>query len=212
MELEELIKDSDLDKERKRLNRALDIASREWENIKCSLELCGDIGEFDKEDFMIGIIEEDVIIRNPLESPTKSVSGDSPTFYPMYLIKNLLVMEDKFSDFNYRTIEASHVFVELATVAANRLDLNGTFAMAFASGYAFVRSGWIAEKGLLVEREIFINRFFKGVKTDYDWDFHLQSIKIRFQEIFQIFKKWQDNPEIYKKEARSKAVVKPFIV
>jgi len=82
MELEELLKDREFDEGAKRLNEALLIAQREWENVRSSLELSGDIGEFDKEDFMIGVIAEDVIIREPLLSPTKSVSVYAPTFYP----------------------------------------------------------------------------------------------------------------------------------
>jgi hypothetical protein len=77
------------------LERAVEIARREWANIRKSLELCGDIGEFNEEDFMIGVIEEDVIIKEPLTSPSKSISGYAPTFYPMYLVRNLLVIDEK---------------------------------------------------------------------------------------------------------------------
>ena len=120
MELEELLRDREFDEGEKRLNDAIAIAQREWENVRSSLELAGDIGEFDKEDFMIGIIEEDVIIREPLLSPTKSVSGYSPTFYPMYFVQNLLTMDEKLGKEGYRTIESLYVFVELATKASER--------------------------------------------------------------------------------------------
>ena len=128
MDLEELLRDREFDEGKKRLNEALVIAQREWENVRTSLEPAGDIGEFDKEDFMIGVIEEDVIIREPLNSPTKSVSGYSPTFYPMYFVKNLLTMDEKMEKDGYRTIEALYVFVELATKAAERLGLIGSFS------------------------------------------------------------------------------------
>ena len=101
MELEELLKDREFDEGQKRLNKALVIAQREWENVRSSLELSGDIGEFDKEDFMIGVIEEDVIIREPLLSPTKSVSVYAPTYYPMYFVKNLLTMDQKLAKEGY---------------------------------------------------------------------------------------------------------------
>jgi hypothetical protein len=94
MELEELLKDREYEEGEKRLERALVIAGREWEKVRLSLGECGDIGGFDKEDFMIGVIKEDVIIREPLVSPTKSVSFYAPTFYPMYFINNLLSMEE----------------------------------------------------------------------------------------------------------------------
>ena len=212
MELEKLIRDPELDKAQKELNEALDIAEREWNNIRLSLELCGDIGNFDKEDFMIGIIEEDVILRQPLRSPTKSVSGYSPTFYPMYLVRNLLLMEDKFSDQGYKSIEAVYVFVELANQAAQRLGLDGNFAMGFASGYGNVRTGWIAEKGWGEEREIFSKIFFRGRKIDYDWEFYWNSTRTRLKSIYDKFIVWQQNPKVYNKETKSKAIVKPFIV
>ena len=105
MQLEDLIKEQET-KNHKELNLALQIAEREWEKIKTSLELCGDIGKFEKEDFMVGIIEEDVIVRQPLSNPTKSVSVYSPTYYPMYFLKNVLIMEDKFEDMKYNSPEA----------------------------------------------------------------------------------------------------------
>ncbi|MEE9176246.1 MAG: hypothetical protein V3U19_08760, partial [Thermodesulfobacteriota bacterium] len=104
MELEELLKDREFDEGAKKLNEALLIAQREWENVRSSLELSGDIGKFDKEDFMIGVIAEDVIIREPLLSPTKSVSVYAPTFYPMYFVQNLLTMDQKLAKEGYSTI------------------------------------------------------------------------------------------------------------
>lgn len=212
MDLEQLIKDPALDKGQQELAKALEIAEREWENIRLSLELCGDIGNFSKEDFMIGVIEEDVIVRQPLKNPTKSVSGYSPTFYPMYFIRNLLVMDDKFSDLNYRSIEALYVFIELATKAVSRIGLDGNLAMGFGCGYANVRTGWIAEKGWAKERKIFFNTFFMGRKIDYNWDFYCDSAKTIFKELFNRFIHWKKNPEIYVKETKSNARVKPLLV
>ncbi|MGI9533512.1 MAG: hypothetical protein ACR2NW_01050 [Thermodesulfobacteriota bacterium] len=179
MKLEDLIKEQER-KDLEELAKALKIADREWENIRISLERCGDIGEFNKEDFMVGVIEEDVIIREPLNSPTKSVSGYSPTFYPMYFLRNLLVMDDKISDQGYQSIEALYVFIELATKAVSRLGLDGNFAMGFGSGYGYVRTGWIAEKGWAIEREIFYKEFFRGTTINYNWDFFWNSVKENF--------------------------------
>ena len=92
MELEQLIRSEEEEREKK-FERGLEIARREWENIRISLKLCGDIREFSEEDFMIGIIDEDVIIRAPEISPTKSVSFFAPTYYPMYFIRNLISMD-----------------------------------------------------------------------------------------------------------------------
>lgn len=212
MDLEELLRDREFDEGEKRLNDAIVIAQREWENVRTSLALSGDIGEFDKEDFMIGIIEEDVIIREPLLSPTKSVSGYSPTFYPMYFVQNLLAMDQKLAADGYKTIESLYVFIELATKAGERLGLNGSFSMSFGSGYASARSGWIAEKGYPLERDLFVKMFFRNRKETYDWDYHWTSVKDNLKEIFSKFESWQNDESLYKKEVKSQAIVKPMLV
>lgn len=212
MDLEELLRDREFDEGEKRLNKALLIAHREWENVRSSLEFAGDIGEFNKEDFMIGIIEEDVIIREPLTSPTKSVSIYSPTFYPMYFVQNLLAMDEKLKKEGYKTIEALYVFVELATKASERLGLTGSFSMSFGAGYGSARSGWIAEKGYPLERELFVKMFFRNRKISYDWDYHWNSVRDNLSNIFAKFKSWQNDEKLYKREVKSKAIVKPMMV
>jgi len=212
MELEELLKDREFDEGQKRLNEALLIAQREWENVRSSLELSGDIGEFDKEDFMIGVIEADVIIREPFLSPTKSVSVYAPTYYPMYFVKNLLTMDQKLATEGYSTEEALYVFIELATRAVERLGLKGSFSMSFGTGYGSARSGWIAEKGYPRERELFVEMFFRNRKKNYDWDFFWNSVKENLNGIFIKFQAWQNDETLYKKEVKSKAVVKPMLV
>ncbi len=211
MKLEELI-DGEESQRKKNLERAIQIARKEWENVGTSLRLCGDIGEFDQEDFMIGIIEEDVIIREPAISPTKSMSFYAPTFYPMYFVDNLLIMDEKIPEYNHKTVEALYVYIELATKAVERLGLIGIFSMGFGSGYGNVRTGWIAEKGLPREREIFSEMFFKERKRDYDWEFHLNSTSEKLKTIFDKFMEWQNNPELYHKETKSLARVKPMLV
>lgn len=193
------------------LEKALGTARREWANIRLSLELCGDIGEFREEDFMVGIIEEDVIIKEPILSPTKSVSGYAPTFYPMYLIRNLTLMDMKFSDYGYKTVEALYVFIELTIKAVERIGLVGTFSAGFGSGYGYVRTGWIGEKGRAEEREIFFKMFFKGRKN-YDWDFNSTSVKERLKQIFDKFMAWQKDPKLYETEVKPKSRVKPMMV
>ena len=212
MELEELIKDREFEEGEKRLKEALLIAEREWGKLALSLELAGDIGDFDKEDFMIGVIEEDVIIRKSLESRTKSVSIYAPTFYPMYFIENVLVMNQKLQGSGYRTTQALYVYIELATKAAERLGLRGSFAMSFGSGYAHVRTGWVAEKGYSVERRIFEKMFFRDRKKHFEWDFHWTSVRERLREVFQKWTLWQSDEELYLKEAKSPAIVRPMMV
>ena len=212
MELEELLRDREYDEGQKRLDDAMVIAEEEWNKIWESLELVGDIGEFNKEDFMVGVIEEDVIIREPLKSPTKSVSFYSPTFYPMYFVQNLHAMVEKSEEKGYSTTEALYVYIELVTTAAMRLGLRGSFAMSYGVGYANVRTGWIAEKGYPLEREIFNKMFFSNRKKSYIWDSFHTSVRESFKEIFDKFQSWQKDEQLYKREVRSTAKVKPLMV
>ena len=212
MELEELLRDREYDEGEKRLNEALVIAEREWENVRSSLMKAGDIGAFNKEDFMIGVIEEDVIIRKPLSSPTKSVSVYDPTFYPMYFVQNCLTMDSKLAKEGYKTIEALYVFVELAAKASERLGLSGSFSMSFGAGYASARTGWIAEKGYPLERELFVKMFFRNRSKNYTWDFYWTSVKENLAGIFSKFEAWQNDEKLYKKEVKSEAIVKPMLV
>jgi len=211
MELEQLIQ-SEENKDKQQLELTLQIAEKEWNQIKESLSLCGDIGEFSKQDFMIGIIKEDVIVRLPKISPTKSVSFYAPTFYPMYFIKNIKTMNEKFTEKGYRTTEALYSFIELATRASDRLGLRGTISMAFGVGYANVRTGWIAEKGLQREREIFEKMFFEGKFKNYDWECDWTSVKGALKHIFEKFKSWQEDEVLYKEETASNKIVKPMLV
>jgi hypothetical protein len=211
MDLESVL-DEEYEKRKKNLGKAVQIAKREWENVRASLALCGDIGEFSEKDFMIGTIEEDVIIREPLISPTKSVSVYAPTFYPMYFVENLLAMDEKFAEHAYKTTEALYVFIELAAKAVERLGLVGTFCMGFGAGYGNVRTGWVAEKGQPLEREIFFQMFFRGRKKDYNWDFHWTSVRERLKQIFDKFIAWQKDPKLYHQEVKPKAIVKPMMV
>ncbi|MCY3986815.1 MAG: hypothetical protein OXF23_07250 [Candidatus Dadabacteria bacterium] len=207
--LEELIS---ADETASEIVRAEEIAREEWENIRVSLALCGDTGDFCGDDFMLRTISGETIAREPLGSPTKSVSLYSPTYYPMYFVKNLHKFQEKFPQNGYATTEALYVYVELVTAAVKRLGLEGTLAMGFASGYANVRTGWIAEKGLAEERAVFSEMFFSDRPKNHEWDFHWTSVRQKLGEIYEKFIDWQSSPSLYLDESRSKAVVKPFIV
>jgi len=205
------------EKAREFLESAVTVARREWENIRKSLELCGDAGEFDKDEFMIGSIDEDVIIRQSLLQPTKSVSVYSTTFYPIYFVRNLMRMDGKMPEKGYKTVEALYTYVELVDKAAKRLGLKGTFSMSFASGYAYCRTGWLSEKANPEARDLFFNMFFprdlfcRG-RSDYDWEFHWSSVQERLKKIFDRFTAWQGDEGMFRKEVRRKSKVIPMMV
>ena len=191
---------------------AMRVAEREWGRIALSLEMCGRAGDFDPSVFMIGVIAEDVIIKKPFLCATKSVDTNSPTYYPMYLVKNLLEMDALMPENGYRTRPALYCHIELATKAVASLGLSGTLAMGFACGYAVARTGWIAEKGLRREREFFLKTFFENSPRNYEWGFGWHSTRTRLKKIFDRFALWQKDGEAHKRETAEERPVKPLLV
>ena len=75
-----------------------------------------------------------------------------------------------------------------------------------------MRTGWIAEKGLQREREIFEKMFFEGKFKNYDWECDWTSVKGALKQIFEKFKSWQEDEVLYKEQTASKKIVKPMLV
>src|ERR1700752_2087674 len=98
--------------------RALQVAKREWGNIRVSLEMCGDIGEFDSKSHV------DI---NPNLLSEGSV-----------LVGNLIGMDNKLPTYGYFTQEASYVFTYLGSRAGERLGLIGRLAQTFGRGYSWI--------------------------------------------------------------------------
>ena len=84
--------------------------------------------------------------------------------------------------------------------------------MSFGAGYGSARSGWIAEKGYPIERELFVKMFFRNRKKGYDWDYNWNSVRENLNQIFTKFESWQKNEKLYKKEVKSEAIFKPMMV
>lgn len=154
---------------------ALQIARREWENIRTSLEMCGDIGEFDSE--------------NPINSGLTPVEGS-------LLVKNLIEMEKKLPTYGYLTSEANYVFTILASSAAQRLGLIGRLAQAFGGGYSLARTGCLNSRGTEKQRlkQMIFFKLFLSLERDLDlrWDFNSTEVKVKLKAIFDKFVQWQD--------------------
>jgi hypothetical protein len=98
------------------VQKAFQLAKREWKNIGSSLILCGDVGVLDFKD----------------------MNGGSGR---LSLYRDMVEMENKFPKYGYSSKEAARVFTVLASNAGERLGLKGEFAKSFSSGYSLVRTG-----------------------------------------------------------------------
>ncbi|MGH7806857.1 MAG: hypothetical protein ACRENT_02060 [Thermodesulfobacteriota bacterium] len=155
------------------------ISKREWENIKVSLEMCGDTGDFN--------------LKNHL-------------FNRPDLMRNLIEMENKILTYDYSTLEAAYVFAELASKAGEKLGLVGEFAKTFGSGYSWVRTGWfdlrwidydrkMRLKDYVINQVLFFRLFFESSYGDFGWDFDSPDVRRKLKLIFDKFYIWQNHPE-----------------
>jgi hypothetical protein len=168
------------------LHGAVQIAKREWENIRLSLCMCGDIGEFDS--------------ITHIDGSSNIVSETIP------LIRNLIGMENKLSTYGYFTQEAAYVFTYLASRAGERLGLSYKLAQSFGRGYSWIRTGWFnpenVEKRHLIKQIIFFKLFFPLGRDFIGWDFNSHAAKAKLKAIVYKFATWQSNPDSYIQDIR----------
>jgi hypothetical protein len=160
--------------------RALQIAKREWGNIRVSLEMCGDIGEFDSKNYVN--INPDLLSEGSV------------------LVRNLIEMDNKLPTYGYFTQEASYVFTTLASRAAERLGLTDKLAQTFGSGYSWVRTGCLDPKGTEkqhVIKQLFFFKIFFPLGGYFSWDFNSPEVKTKLRVVLHKYAEWQDNPRSY---------------
>lgn len=160
------------------IDKALEIVRREWENVRYSFEMCGDIGDFSIENFRT-----------------------SKWFFEQgfeWFISNVIEMDKKIPQFGYATPEALNVFTMLASRAAEKLGFNKELAFAFGIGYGFVRTGLLSGNRLEPTQAIFCKIFFPlGMGSEFEWDFDSSVVKRKLKAVFEGFRSWQENPQIY---------------
>ncbi len=160
---------------------ALKIAVREWENIRVSLEMFGDIEDFD----------------------TKHYLNNKLTLLPggLTLARKLIEMEGKLPTYGYLTQEAAYVFTTLASRAVERLGLIGGLAHTFGSGYSWVRTGRFDPSGIEEQKQaikqLFFYKIFFPLGGYFNWDFNSPVVKTKLQVVLLKFTTWQDNPGSY---------------
>jgi hypothetical protein len=163
-------------KERTMMTVSHEIAGREWEHVRHTLEMCGDIGDFNPKD-----------LRNSRWLVRQEYDG---------LISNFIEMDKKLSQSGYATSEALKALTELASMAAEKLGLTQELASAFGKGYSFVRTGLVAYNKL-EPRQILFCKMFYPLGVSSNWDFNPSLLKTKLKIIFERFRSWQNNPQLY---------------
>ena len=158
------------------IDKANQIGRKEWENLRYSFELCGDIGEFDPENFRDS--------RLPFEQDYN------------WFISDTIEMDRKLSQYGYATREALNTFTVLASRAAEKLGLNEKSASSFGMGYGFLRTGLIEYNRLEPKQVLFYKMFFP-LGVNFDWNSDPSMVKEKLHIVFERFKDWQDNPQHY---------------
>ncbi|HSE83393.1 MAG TPA: hypothetical protein VLB01_02455 [Thermodesulfobacteriota bacterium] len=158
------------------IDRVNQIARKEWGNLRHCFEMCGDIGDFNLKDLR----SSNEIFRQKYE----------------WFKSNAIEMDKKIPQFGYATPEALNVFTILASRAAEKLGFNKGLAFAFGTGYGFVRTGLLLGNRLEPAQAIFCKLFFP-LERGFEWDFDSSVVKTKLKAVFDGFRSWQENPQIY---------------
>lgn len=165
------------------INSPKQIIRRELENIIISLYSCG---EFEKyNEFLI------------------------ESYFYQNFDKTVNAMETKIHDKGYSSIEASIVFTNLVTNAAQYLGLTYDMAESFGSGYSWVRTGFFNFSFINLDPNynyrslslqlMFFKLFFEGT-PNYSWCFDSPFVVDKFKKIFEKFRKWNFDNNILARE------------
>jgi hypothetical protein len=165
------------------IDGATQIARKEWANLRCSLEMCGDIGVFNPDELAISNLRV------------------GQEYERLRLRSNIIDMDKKLLQYEYFTPEALYVLTTLASMAAEKLGLREELASAFGMGYGFVRTGLVAYHGLELRQILFHKMFFPfgGLTShgDINCDLAPSLVKTKLKIVFERFRSWQNNPLLY---------------
>lgn len=162
--------------------RGLKSAAKLWGEIRNSLSLCGDIGEFSREDFEYSDIP-------------RVVWNDKPVL-PLLLLERL-------EDLNLEINEVFwNVYEALAIGAAKRLGFEGKMAIVFADSLTCVRTHMVGGHRTEAEQCISQEIYLKEVPLDSEWDPDSVQIQRQHLLIYNKIKEWQSDPVLYEEEIR----------
>lgn len=183
---------------------ALGVASREWNNIRTSLALCGDIGDFSADDFIVSDLR------------ARAWGGGKP---PLALIDALEAKREMGQNLEqpYCSISASRLYLALGIAAGQRLGFDAFFAALFGDGLAIVRSRLGGAFGNCAFEEAQFEQAFDDalnlrkngnasvatMATLFAWRWDDVDVQRAFRACFDLIRDWIENPVAYQK-ARGK--------
>lgn len=156
------------------------LAEKLWEEIRNSLSMCGDVGDFNPEEFELSDIQ-------------RVIWNDRPVL-PLSLLHRLGELKVEINEVFWNVYEA------LSILAAKRLGLEKRMAIAFADALTCVRThmvgGHKTEAEQCIAQEIFLSKIpFEAV-----WDPDSPTVKTQLLVVYNKFNEWQVDPSLYKKE------------
>lgn len=160
--------------------RELKLAAKLWEEIRHSLLLCGDIGEFSPGDFECSDIPR--------------VTWNDKPVLPLSLLARLEDLDIEVNEVFWNVYEA------LAIGAAKRLGFEGKMAIVFADSLTCVRTGMVGGHRTEAEQCISQDMFLSEAPLDSEWDPNSGEVQSKNQLIYKKIKEWQFDPALYQKE------------
>jgi len=160
----------------------LTLAKSLWDEIRQSLELCGDIGEFSPSDFA-------------LEDLPRVVWQGKPVL-PFPVLRRLTELDGQINEIFWNVYEA------LGICAGSKLGLDEKLSIAFADSLAIIRTGMAGghhtEAEQCIAQEIFLSR----VPFGSNWNPASPIVQGQLREVFERFKRWQGDSELYGKDIK----------
>ena len=158
----------------------LRLAAKLWGEIRNSLLLCADIGEFSPVNFEYSDIPR--------------VTWNDKPVLPLSLLERLRDLDVEVNEVFWNVYEA------LAIGAARRLGFEGKMAIVFADSLTCVRTHMLGGHRTQAEQCISQEIFLSEVPLESDWDPNSSDVQRQHLLIYNKIKEWQLDPALYQKE------------
>jgi len=154
-----------------------------WNEVRESLILCGDVGEF-----------KNSIIHNE--------------DIPRLIYKGRAVLSDNlFKKFNLsNNVESdlfSVIYQGMVIAASLKLELNENYSVIFADCYCSIKFQRSENKSTQYEQVYFSKKFISMFSLNNKWDVKEKNLKIFIKDMYKTICNWQNNPFLHKEEIDS---------